>query len=89
MRALGAILFTMSVVSSALGDGVNPFDPNSTWPGARERARAMARPVPMPAPQLGSPSRLLPPGALAAPFSLSRFAEGRMIDESVAAAVAH
>ncbi|MEL6582702.1 MAG: sarcosine oxidase subunit beta family protein [Pseudomonadota bacterium] len=29
------------------------------------------------------------PGALAAPFSLERFAEGRMIDESVAAAVAH
>jgi sarcosine oxidase subunit beta len=29
------------------------------------------------------------PGALAAPFGLDRFAEGRMIDESVAAAVAH
>lgn len=29
------------------------------------------------------------PRDLAAPFSLSRFAEGRMIDESVAAAVAH
>lgn len=29
------------------------------------------------------------PQALAAPFSLSRFREGRMIDESVAAAVAH
>jgi sarcosine oxidase, subunit beta len=29
------------------------------------------------------------PGPLAAPFSLSRFTEGRMIDESVAAAVAH
>jgi sarcosine oxidase subunit beta len=29
------------------------------------------------------------PGALAAPFDLARFAEGRMIDESVAAAVAH
>jgi len=29
------------------------------------------------------------PRALAAPFSLDRFAEGRMIDESVAAAVAH
>jgi sarcosine oxidase subunit beta len=29
------------------------------------------------------------PGALAAPFGLERFAEGRMIDESVAAAVAH
>jgi sarcosine oxidase subunit beta len=29
------------------------------------------------------------PGALAAPFSLDRFREGRMIDESVAAAVAH
>ncbi len=29
------------------------------------------------------------PGALAAPFALARFAEGRMIDESVAAAVAH
>jgi sarcosine oxidase subunit beta len=29
------------------------------------------------------------PGALAAPFGLARFAEGRMIDESVAAAVAH
>jgi sarcosine oxidase, subunit beta len=29
------------------------------------------------------------PGPLAAPFALSRFAEGRMIDESVAAAVAH
>ena len=29
------------------------------------------------------------PGELAAPFSLERFKEGRMIDESVAAAVAH
>jgi sarcosine oxidase subunit beta len=29
------------------------------------------------------------PGALAAPFGLDRFVEGRMIDESVAAAVAH
>ena len=29
------------------------------------------------------------PGDLAAPFGLGRFAEGRMIDESVAAAVAH
>lgn len=29
------------------------------------------------------------PDAVAAPFSLDRFAEGRMIDESVAAAVAH
>ncbi len=29
------------------------------------------------------------PGRLAAPFSLNRFIEGRMIDESVAAAVAH
>ena len=29
------------------------------------------------------------PGDLAAPFSLDRFSEGRMIDESVAAAVAH
>jgi sarcosine oxidase subunit beta len=29
------------------------------------------------------------PGPLAAPFGLERFAEGRMIDESVAAAVAH
>ena len=29
------------------------------------------------------------PGKLAAPFSLERFKEGRMIDESVAAAVAH
>ncbi|PWE33997.1 sarcosine oxidase subunit beta [Maritimibacter sp. 55A14] len=29
------------------------------------------------------------PGDLAAPFGLDRFAEGRMIDESVAAAVAH
>jgi sarcosine oxidase subunit beta len=29
------------------------------------------------------------PGELAAPFSIERFAEGRMIDESVAAAVAH
>ncbi|MED5531311.1 MAG: sarcosine oxidase subunit beta family protein [Pseudomonadota bacterium] len=29
------------------------------------------------------------PGKLAAPFSLERFREGRMIDESVAAAVAH
>ncbi|HUF86816.1 MAG TPA: sarcosine oxidase subunit beta family protein [Thermohalobaculum sp.] len=29
------------------------------------------------------------PGALAAPFGLDRFREGRMIDESVAAAVAH
>ncbi len=29
------------------------------------------------------------PGALAAPFSLDRFAEGRFIDESVAAGVAH
>jgi sarcosine oxidase subunit beta len=29
------------------------------------------------------------PGDLAGPFSLERFAEGRMIDESVAAAVAH
>jgi sarcosine oxidase subunit beta len=29
------------------------------------------------------------PGEMAAPFSLSRFTEGRMIDESVAAAVAH
>jgi sarcosine oxidase subunit beta len=29
------------------------------------------------------------PGDLAAPFSLDRFREGRMIDESVAAAVAH
>ncbi|MXU65466.1 sarcosine oxidase subunit beta family protein [Oceanomicrobium pacificus] len=29
------------------------------------------------------------PGTLAAPFSLDRFTEGRMIDESVAAAVAH
>jgi sarcosine oxidase, subunit beta len=29
------------------------------------------------------------PGELAAPFSLDRFREGRMIDESVAAAVAH
>ena len=29
------------------------------------------------------------PGSLAAPFSLDRFLEGRMIDESVAAAVAH
>jgi sarcosine oxidase subunit beta len=29
------------------------------------------------------------PGELAAPFSLERFREGRMIDESVAAAVAH
>jgi sarcosine oxidase subunit beta len=29
------------------------------------------------------------PGALAAPFGLDRFTEGRMIDESVAAAVAH
>ena len=29
------------------------------------------------------------PGALAGPFGLERFAEGRMIDESVAAAVAH
>ena len=29
------------------------------------------------------------PGDLAAPFGLNRFAEGRMIDESIAAAVAH
>ncbi|MHA1129153.1 MAG: FAD-dependent oxidoreductase, partial [Alphaproteobacteria bacterium] len=29
------------------------------------------------------------PRDLAAPFSLNRFTEGRMIDESVAAAVAH
>jgi sarcosine oxidase subunit beta len=29
------------------------------------------------------------PGKLAEPFSLARFKEGRMIDESVAAAVAH
>tara|TARA_B100000902_G_scaffold6034_1_gene7872 strand:+ start:1321 stop:2568 length:1248 start_codon:yes stop_codon:yes gene_type:complete len=29
------------------------------------------------------------PGKLAAPFSLARFVEGRMIDESIAAAVAH
>jgi sarcosine oxidase subunit beta len=29
------------------------------------------------------------PGDLAAPFGLERFTEGRMIDESVAAAVAH
>jgi hypothetical protein len=29
------------------------------------------------------------PDELAGPFSLARFSEGRMIDESVAAAVAH
>ena len=29
------------------------------------------------------------PGDLAGPFGLERFREGRMIDESVAAAVAH
>ena len=29
------------------------------------------------------------PGNLAAPFSMERFSEGRLIDESAAAAVAH
>ena len=29
------------------------------------------------------------PGSLASPFSIDRFSEGRLIDESAAAAVAH
>ena len=52
-------------------------------------APAASRRSPAPA---GRPPRCSPsgaPGALAAPFGLDRFREGRMIDESVAAAVAH